>query len=66
MKRLSGALVNSRNHLPVVNHEFLNCQESLVANIGISVAEKTHHDSLAVKLFKNAEKNTLGFIYRTT
>jgi hypothetical protein len=40
-------------NLPIVNHELLHCQKSLVTNIGILVAQQRHHHRLAAQLLEN-------------
>ena len=46
-------------NVPVVNHEFLNGEERLVADVGIVVREQAHHERLASQLFQNAKKRKL-------
>ena len=47
-----------------MDHEFLNSQEGLVTNVGISVAQKAHDDGLSVQLLEYTRKmSSQGFMY---
>lgn len=43
-------------HVPVVHHEFLHGQESVVANLLVFVVHVVHHQLLPTKLFNNPEE----------
>jgi hypothetical protein len=43
------------NVLPVMHHQLLDCEQSFVANVGVSVTEQAHDDRFTVQLFENAE-----------
>ena len=45
-----------QRHVPVVNHEFLNGEERLVADVGVVVREQAHHERLASQLFQNTKE----------
>jgi hypothetical protein len=43
------------NFLPVVHHQLLDCEQSFVSDVGVSVTEKAHDNRFTVQLFENAE-----------
>lgn len=47
-------------HIPVVHHELLHSQKSIVANLLVFVVHVVHHQLLPTKLFNNpAEEKPL-------
>lgn len=54
------------SNLPIVHHQFLNSQQSFIANIRIFMAQELHNQLLASKLFNDTEENNFFFKKKTT